>query len=210
MPLRFVAAETRWRHANTFRGSFRAAVRQRSRWVTGIALQGWQHHGWRGALEPALLVLARSQGHGGQPALTGGHRRLPVRPGKVGVVRVDRLSGERPAHPAAVVDASLRADPDDCGVSGCAAHVAEFPRLWLAVRRRRTVADGLGKPDQQHRHRCGCLAIPGRAPRPAHTRLAENRSRLSGAGSGRTRQAAPGRCAGEDALRLHVRRGGGC
>ncbi len=24
-----------------------AAVRQRSRWVAGIALQGWQHHGWR-------------------------------------------------------------------------------------------------------------------------------------------------------------------
>jgi adsorption protein B len=27
---------------------FRAAVRQRSRWVAGIALQGWQNHGWRG------------------------------------------------------------------------------------------------------------------------------------------------------------------
>lgn len=30
-----------------FPRSFRAAVRQRSRWVAGIALQGWQHHGWR-------------------------------------------------------------------------------------------------------------------------------------------------------------------
>ena len=27
---------------------FRDAVRQRSRWVTGIALQAWQRHGWRG------------------------------------------------------------------------------------------------------------------------------------------------------------------
>lgn len=27
---------------------WRSAVRQRSRWVTGIALQGWQRHGWRG------------------------------------------------------------------------------------------------------------------------------------------------------------------
>ena len=26
---------------------FRPAVRQRSRWVAGITLQGWQHHGWR-------------------------------------------------------------------------------------------------------------------------------------------------------------------
>jgi bacteriophage N4 adsorption protein B len=25
----------------------RAAIRQRSRWVAGIVLQGWQHHGWR-------------------------------------------------------------------------------------------------------------------------------------------------------------------
>jgi len=30
-----------------FPRSFRSAVRQRTRWVTGIALQGWQHHGWR-------------------------------------------------------------------------------------------------------------------------------------------------------------------
>ena len=27
-----------------------AAIRQRSRWVAGIALQGWQHHGWRAPL----------------------------------------------------------------------------------------------------------------------------------------------------------------
>src|SRR6202042_890748 len=26
----------------------RAALRQRTRWVTGIALQGWQQFGWRG------------------------------------------------------------------------------------------------------------------------------------------------------------------
>ena len=30
-----------------FPRTLRTAVRQRSRWVTGIALQGWQHHGWR-------------------------------------------------------------------------------------------------------------------------------------------------------------------
>jgi adsorption protein B len=27
----------------------RAAIRQRSRWVAGIALQGWERHGWRGS-----------------------------------------------------------------------------------------------------------------------------------------------------------------
>jgi len=30
-----------------FPSSFRSAVRQRSRWVAGIALQGWEQHGWQ-------------------------------------------------------------------------------------------------------------------------------------------------------------------
>jgi len=30
-----------------FPRGWRAAIRQRSRWVAGIALQGWQYHGWR-------------------------------------------------------------------------------------------------------------------------------------------------------------------
>jgi adsorption protein B len=32
-----------------FPRKWRAAFRQRSRWVAGIALQGWQRHGWRGS-----------------------------------------------------------------------------------------------------------------------------------------------------------------
>jgi adsorption protein B len=32
---------------------FRAAIRQRSRWVAGIALQGWALHGWRGGWRQA-------------------------------------------------------------------------------------------------------------------------------------------------------------
>ena len=32
-----------------FPRSWLGAVRQRSRWVAGIALQGWEHHGWRGS-----------------------------------------------------------------------------------------------------------------------------------------------------------------
>jgi adsorption protein B len=32
-----------------FPRKWRPAVRQRSRWVVGIALQGWQNHGWRGS-----------------------------------------------------------------------------------------------------------------------------------------------------------------
>ena len=47
VPIRFDAAgavATR----EYFPRTFRAAVRQRSRWVAGITLQGWQRHGWRG------------------------------------------------------------------------------------------------------------------------------------------------------------------
>lgn len=46
----------------------RDAVRQRTRWVTGIALQGWEHHGWgRGALE-AYWFLRDRKGLIGSPA----------------------------------------------------------------------------------------------------------------------------------------------
>jgi adsorption protein B len=31
-----------------FPAAFRASVRQKARWVTGITLQGWEHIGWRG------------------------------------------------------------------------------------------------------------------------------------------------------------------
>ncbi len=46
VPIRFAGAApiaTR----EYFPRKWRAAVRQRSRWVAGIALQGWQRHGWR-------------------------------------------------------------------------------------------------------------------------------------------------------------------
>ena len=47
VPIRFSAAglvATR----EYFPQRFRQAVRQRTRWVTGICLQGWERHGWRG------------------------------------------------------------------------------------------------------------------------------------------------------------------
>jgi adsorption protein B len=36
-----------------FPSTFRAAMRQRKRWVTGIALQGWEEHGWEPRLPQA-------------------------------------------------------------------------------------------------------------------------------------------------------------
>ncbi len=43
-----------------FPQSFRSAARQRKRWVTGIALQGWRRFGWRGRL-PEIYFLWRDR-----------------------------------------------------------------------------------------------------------------------------------------------------
>ncbi len=39
-----------------FPKEFRAAVRQKARWVLGIALQGWVHLGWRGGLRTKYML----------------------------------------------------------------------------------------------------------------------------------------------------------
>ncbi len=46
VPLRFGAADLAATR-EYFPRNLRGAIRQRSRWVAGIALQGWQRHGWR-------------------------------------------------------------------------------------------------------------------------------------------------------------------
>ncbi len=46
LPLRFGGGDL-MATREYFPKRFRAAVRQRSRWVAGIALQGWERHGWR-------------------------------------------------------------------------------------------------------------------------------------------------------------------
>jgi adsorption protein B len=43
----------------------RAAVRQRSRWVAGIALQGWQRHGWRAPLRDLYWLWRDRKGLAG-------------------------------------------------------------------------------------------------------------------------------------------------
>ncbi len=40
-----------------FPANFRASVRQKSRWVVGIAFQGWAHLGWRGGLLTRYILF---------------------------------------------------------------------------------------------------------------------------------------------------------
>jgi adsorption protein B len=43
------------------------AVRQRSRWVAGNCLQGWEHHGWRGPWQQAWFLWRDRKGLWGSP-----------------------------------------------------------------------------------------------------------------------------------------------
>ncbi|MCC6394313.1 MAG: glycosyl transferase family protein [Bryobacterales bacterium] len=44
-----------------------AAIRQRTRWVTGIALQSWQRHGWRGGIGTRYWLFRDRKGLVGNP-----------------------------------------------------------------------------------------------------------------------------------------------
>ena len=47
-----------------FPASFDAAVRQKARWLTGIALAGWDRIGWRGGLVNRWMLLRDRKAHG--------------------------------------------------------------------------------------------------------------------------------------------------
>ena len=50
-----------------FPQSMRTAIRQRSRWITGIALQCWERHGWRGKLPQVYWFWRDRKGLFGNP-----------------------------------------------------------------------------------------------------------------------------------------------
>jgi adsorption protein B len=50
-----------------FPQSLRAAIRQRTRWITGIGLQTWEHHGWRGTLPQVYWFWRDRKGLLGNP-----------------------------------------------------------------------------------------------------------------------------------------------
>jgi adsorption protein B len=50
-----------------FPSSRRAAIRQRTRWVTGIALQSWERHGWRGGFGTRYWMWRDRKGLIGNP-----------------------------------------------------------------------------------------------------------------------------------------------
>lgn len=58
--------------------AFRAAVRQRTRWATGIALQTWERHGWNGSLADRYWLWRDRRGLLTNPASLLANALLPV------------------------------------------------------------------------------------------------------------------------------------
>mgnify|MGYP003874966745 CR=1 FL=1 len=50
-----------------FPRTWRAAVRQRARWITGIVLQGWERHGWKGSRRDLYFWWRDRKGLAGNP-----------------------------------------------------------------------------------------------------------------------------------------------
>jgi len=50
-----------------FPRTFRSALQQRTRWITGIALQSWERHGWRGGVRRAFWFWRDRKGVVGNP-----------------------------------------------------------------------------------------------------------------------------------------------
>lgn len=50
-----------------FPQSFRSAVRQRTRWITGISLQAWERHGWEGSITDKYWLWRDRKGLVGNP-----------------------------------------------------------------------------------------------------------------------------------------------
>ena len=61
------------------------AIRQRTRWVTGIALQTWQRHGWRGSAAEVYWFWRDRKGLLGNPLSFVHQPALPAWRGKLGV-----------------------------------------------------------------------------------------------------------------------------
>ncbi|MCZ2151148.1 MAG: glycosyl transferase family protein [Bryobacterales bacterium] len=66
MPLRFHHLEP-MATREYFPRTAAAAIRQRTRWVTGIALQSWQRHGWRGGIGTRYWLFRDRKGLVGNP-----------------------------------------------------------------------------------------------------------------------------------------------
>ena len=188
-----------------FPRDFRAAVKQRTRWVMGIALQGWERQGWRAPASQLYWLWRDRKGLAGNLLVTGDEPA--VRLGRLGLVggcvyrlRLGRLAVAQPAHGARFIRcAGPRRPPDRLP------HRRRRSHLRLALRRGRAAPGRLGQLAQRHRHRARAMALlRGEAARPT-AGVAQDGTYLPQPRGALAPQAPPGRSAGGAALGLRRR-----
>ena len=177
-----------------FPKTWRSAFRQRSRWVTGIALQGWEQFGW-GATASEIYWLWRDR-----KGLIGNLLNLAA--GLIFWLRprhcdMDARSARRGASGSRHTCASSLAIRDP--------HVVLGARVRIRLRARRASTRSLRKCAELRGHApCAARLRSGASSRRAAA-LAQNRARLSGARGADRAQAASGR----DTRRLRTTDGRG-
>jgi bacteriophage N4 adsorption protein B len=123
-----------------FPRDFRAAMRRRSRWVTGIVLQGWQNHGWLGAWPQAYWFWRDRKGLVGNLLSPRANLRFLAGLGNL-VVSADWTTLARRSSHSAIAfalvpgDVWIRARPDR------RADLVQRRHIRVALRHRRAAAN---------------------------------------------------------------------
>ncbi len=197
VPLRFdstVLTATR----EYFPRTFRRAVRQRSRWVTGIVLQGWQLHGWRAPRRQLYWFWRDRKGLIGNLLAPFANFLL--------------LAGITLKAPelAALGAGALWRQSRHLRVSGVPARRVRRPHLRLAVRLGCPRPALLGEPGQLLRHRGGRPPVHRRSVAGPPPGLAEDRARVPSGPLCCIWTKAAGRDSRPPSLYLDGRTGNGC
>ncbi len=163
-----------------FPSTFRAAVKQRTRWVTGIALQGWERHGWTGGWREKYWWWRDRKGLLGNPVstLTNGIFFYGLLSFALGPIdRRDLGHGFDPRL------RRLACAADACAFSAFPAGAVygyslreRSPILWLAFRAGRSRSSDSGKWNQHSRGHAGAAEICRREASRRATGLAEDGS----------------------------------
>ena len=166
-----------------FPQSFRAAVRQRTRWVTGISLQSWDRHGWTGSRQQKYWLWRDRKGLIGSP--------LSLLTNALTVYALASGLWDRVTPPRYVVDMFALT----VGAAGAANQRARRmlgESVRLEVRGVVAFAGGVGQRDQRtgHRQRTGDVQLGADAR--AEAGVVEDRAQLPRPGGARGPEAEAG------------------
>ena len=170
------------------------AIRQRTRWVTGIALQTWDRHGWSRWLRSEILAMARPQGNSWESREPADQRAFPLRsnsmadwsaaagcPAYADGSRPGRIQDRIPDDlRRARVRRSICARNADSYLGGELYQLGGDSRGLAAILRRQ-MARATACMDQDRTR----VPLPGRAGKPIQAGRTAHHERIPGAAPGR-------------------------